>query len=276
MPTLILSSSYNTESRILRSAAQSLDWETFRFQGDNIPTWYEAKDKQHAIYCTVPKAFDVARRLDSILLGCSGSWLSSLPDKFTGRRIETLELKDAICLEEHCFIKPALGKSFDAATRTGQALRSQTSHLPPSLLVHVSDVVEWEMEYRCFAKDKEVKTLSPYRRGDALFSSYASPLRGPRREADAAREFANLVLSSVPCPSAFVLDVGIIRGRGWSVVEPNECWGAGVYGCTPSEVLEVLLAATVARRTATGEDMKWNYAEHYFLACPHMKEHREG
>ncbi len=71
-------------------------------------------------------------------------------------------------------------------------------------------------------------TLSPYRRGDVTFSSYAAPLRGPRRELDAASKFANSVLNSVPCPSALVLDVGIIKGRGWAVVEPNECWGAGI------------------------------------------------
>jgi hypothetical protein len=89
---------------------------------------------------------------------------------------------------------------------------------------------------------------------------------------ETASEFANSVLSSVPCPRAFVLDVGIIKGKGWAVVEPNECWGSGVYGCTPTKVLEVLLAATVQRRSATDEDLKSNYAEHYFRACPHMKD----
>jgi hypothetical protein len=89
---------------------------------------------------------------------------------------------------------------------------------------------------------------------------------------EAASEFAASVLSSVPCPKAFVLDVGIIKGKGWAVVEPNECWGSGVYGCTPTKVLDVLLAATLQRRNATAEDMEWNYAEHYFRACPHMKD----
>jgi len=60
----------------------------------------------------------------------------------------------------------------------------------------------------------------------------------------------------------------------WAVVEPNECWGAGVYGCTPAKVLEVLLAATVPSGEAAEEDMKWNYAELYFRACPHMKDER--
>jgi hypothetical protein len=271
MPTLILSSSYTTESKILRRAAEALKWGTFRFQGGNIPASYEHKDTQHAIYCTVPKAFHVASRLDSMLLGCSSNWLPDLPDEFSKRRIELHELRNAANIKEHRFIKPALGKSFDAAVRSGQELMSQTPHLPPSLIVHASEVVEWETEYRCFAKDHEVMTLSPYRRGGVTFCSYKSPLRGPRRESEEASEFANSVLHSVPCPRAFVLDVGIVKGRGWAVVEPNECWGAGIYGCTPSKVLEVLLAALVQKFKATKEDLKWDYAEHYFRACPHMK-----
>ena len=251
MPTLILSSKYTTESKILRKAAQALKWETFRFENDSVPVWYEGRNAQHAIYCTVPKAFSVADKLDSILLGCSSDWLTSLPATFLMRRVELFALKDAIGITERCFIKPALGKSFDAGVRTGQALMSEASRLPPNLLVHVSEIVEWEAEYRCFTKNNEVATVSPYRSQGVTFSSYASPLTGPRIELEAAFEFARCVLNSAPCPKAFVLDVGIIKGKGWAVVEPNECWGAGIYGCSPRKVLEVLLAATVQRCQAT-------------------------
>lgn len=274
MPTLILSSKYTTDSKILRKAAQSLKWETYRFEDDSVPSWYESRSAQHAIYCTVPKAFDIAARLDSILLGCSSDWLTHLPENLSKRRVELLTLGDAVSLTEPCFIKPALGKSFDAGVRTGQVLKSQASRLPPDFLVHVSEVVEWEAEYRCFTKNNEVVTLSPYRRDGVTFSSYTSPLTGPRSELNAASEFARSVLNSVPCPRSFALDVGIIKGRGWAVVEPNECWGAGVYGCSPSKVLEALSTATVQRCQATAEDVKWDYAEHYFRACPHMKNRR--
>ncbi len=274
MPTVILSSSYTTESKVLRRAAETLKWETFRFQGENLPTGYELRNNSHAIYCTVPKAFNVASRLNCVLLGCSSNWLVDLPEKFSKRRIELLDLKEAMSIKERCFMKPALGKSFDAAVRAGPSLISQVSHLPADLLVHVSETVEWETEYRRFTENNEVRTLSPYRRGEVTFSSYASPLKGPRHELEAAAKFADSVLNSVPCPRAFVLDVGIIKGRGWAVVEPNECWGSGIYGCTPAKILEVLLAATVPRRMATAEDMEWDYAKHYFRACPHMKDHQ--
>lgn len=274
MPTLILSPTYNTESKILRKAADELGWKTFRFQGENLPAEYEPGSDPHAIYCTVPKAFDVASRLATLLLGGGGEWLVNLPEEFSKRRVQLLTLKEARGVEGRCFIKPALGKSFDATVRTGPSLASETDHLPPGLLAHVAEPVEWEAEYRCFVRDGEVLTLSPYRRGGVSFSGYASPLKGPASEQNSASEFARSVLQAVPCPVSFVLDVGLIKGRGWAVVEPNECWGAGIYGCTPPEVLEVLLSANVPRGRATKKEMAWDYAEHYFRACPHMEDRR--
>jgi hypothetical protein len=39
------------------------------------------------------------------------------------------------------------------------------------------------------------------------------------------------------------MDVGVIQHRGWAVVELNAAWGAGIYGCDPDEVLEVVRCA---------------------------------
>ena len=61
-------------------------------------------------------------------------------------------------------------------------------------------------------------------------------------------EFINNVLADnrVKLPVAAVLDVGVIQGRGWAVVEQNAAWGSGIYGCDPVRVLEVLRYATVS------------------------------
>jgi len=57
-----------------------------------------------------------------------------------------------------------------------------------------------------------------------------------------AEQFIRTVLadSRVDLPRATVLDVGVITGRGWAVIEQNSAWGSGIYGCDPEEVLEVL------------------------------------
>ncbi|MEM8953398.1 MAG: ATP-grasp domain-containing protein [Verrucomicrobiota bacterium] len=271
MPTLILSPTHHSESRILRKAAQGLGWSTFRFQGDGLPAFYSGESVDSAIYCTVPNAFVVARQLDSFLLGCSSNWLPDLPEEFLKRTVMLCPLMEAKREELRRFIKPALGKSFEAAVMTGSDLDSVASHLPDDLEVHAAEVVEWEVEYRCFAADQAVKTLSPYRRGETIFSGYDRPLAGPHEEEAEAQGFANSVVEAVRCPRAFVLDVGKIKGRGWAVVESNECWGAAIYGCAPPAVLEVLLKANVSRTAATEEDRLWDYAKHYFRACPHMK-----
>jgi hypothetical protein len=48
----------------------------------------------------------------------------------------------------------------------------------------------------------------------------------------------------VDLPVATVVDVGLIEGLGWAAVEQNAAWGAGIYGCDPDAVLDVLHAAS--------------------------------
>ncbi len=50
-------------------------------------------------------------------------------------------------------------------------------------------------------------------------------------------------------PAALVIDAGVIRGVGPAVVEANEASGAGIYGCDPRDVLDVLRAATIKSST---------------------------
>ena len=41
-------------------------------------------------------------------------------------------------------------------------------------------------------------------------------------------------------PPAFVVDVGLVEGRGWAVVEFNPAWCSGLLGTDPTAVLSVL------------------------------------
>ncbi|HNB74240.1 MAG TPA: hypothetical protein PLS70_24185 [Acidobacteriota bacterium] len=41
-----------------------------------------------------------------------------------------------------------------------------------------------------------------------------------------------------------VIDVGVISGKGWAVVEANAAFGSGIYGCDPAQVLPVLAEAS--------------------------------
>jgi hypothetical protein len=61
------------------------------------------------------------------------------------------------------------------------------------------------------------------------------------RRGQQALQFAARVLQQdTSLPHAVVLDVGVIEGRSWAVVEANAAWGSGLYGCDASQVLRVV------------------------------------
>ena len=69
----------------------------------------------------------------------------------------------------------------------------------------------------------------------------------------------------VSSPPAFALDVGIIRDRGWAVVECNECWASGIYACDPIRVFETLVSAAV--HSDIIQTPAWDFHQHYINAC---------
>ena len=63
MPSLIVSSSYTTDSQLLRQTARTLGWETLRLDGCRIADWFDPPDDQIALFCTAPDAFNIADQL---------------------------------------------------------------------------------------------------------------------------------------------------------------------------------------------------------------------
>ena len=76
---------------------------------------------------------------------------------------------------------------------------------------------------------------------------------------EAAKAFAAEVLARAgdSFPSAIVLDVGRIEGRGWAVVELNPAWSSGLYACDAAGVLRVLPRASGTSRTVASGDARW-------------------
>ena len=114
-----------------------------------------------------------------------------------------------------------------------------------SLPVLVQEIVQWDVEYRCFISEKV--------RQSCLILLAAHGKRSPRdengiwsaNELPEAIEFCNSFLSdpNVCVPDACVIDVGVIPARGWAVIECNAAWSSGIYGCDGAAVLPVLLRA---------------------------------
>jgi hypothetical protein len=58
-------------------------------------------------------------------------------------------------------------------------------------------------------------------------------------------------------PPAFVVDVGLVEGRGWAVVEFNPAWCSGLLGADPAAVLGVLERACRDADALAEEDRRW-------------------
>lgn len=112
------------------------------------------------------------------------------------------------------------------------------------LAVLVSEPVSWVVDFRCFCLDGRIKALSPYLRDGALASE--ENFAAEDHELSEAADFAEKVLMATAdfTSRAVVIDVGLVDGFGWAVVEVNAAWGSGVYGCDPEIVSDVVWHAT--------------------------------
>ena len=270
MPSLICSSRYTIDSQILRKTAQSLGWETLRLDGNTIPDWFDPPDSEIALFYTAPHAFDIAKQLGRTLVGCNPNWTVNLPTEMLNRDLRQTTLGDALRMTKPQFVKHAVSKAFPAAVYSAEKLSAETSSIHRDSLVHIGEPVEFECEFRCFVAQSRVNTISPYVYDGQIVSYYESFPAVDESELEKVRAYAETVLNhpDVPSPPAFTLDVGIIRGRGWAVVECNECWASGIYACDPTRVLETLVFAAV--QSDTMKTSPWNFQQHYTNACPNI------
>jgi len=244
MTTLLLSSRQTGDAQSLWRAAIQRKWQVARARGLTIP---EIDDPEIVIYVEALFAPEIAKRLGRELLDPAEDWLVKLPASLTRRQINMATLGEARRHTEAAFIKPPNDKSFTAQVyETGAELSRDFDDNMPVL---ISMPVEWETEFRCFCLDGQVVTHSPYVRGGELarFSDYAMS----KMESDNAISTAEKALgyADLGLPRAVVVDVGKIKGEGWAVVEANGAWGAGIYGCDPGLVLDVIRHCTTSSQT---------------------------
>lgn len=236
MPTLILGPRHTEDGQRLWRAAGELGWRTERLASWRIPDDLRGVPEP-VVYAEALFAPTLAAELGLTLSEPPADWLVTLPDEYRKRAVTLTTVGQARADPEPRFVKPPNDKSFPAAVRTGPEV---PEWVPDGTPVLVQEVVEWEVEFRCFVLDRRVRTFSVYLRAGELQkdAGYAST------EAEDAEllAFTGRLLADdrVPLPRAVVLDVGVVRGRGWAAVELNAAWGSGVYGCDPRGVLEVL------------------------------------
>ncbi|HYT87585.1 MAG TPA: ATP-grasp domain-containing protein [Gemmataceae bacterium] len=251
MPTLILPPRYTPDSIAVSKAAVRAGWGVERLGSWRVPD--HLAGQEFVLYGEPLFAAVVADPLGLSLLEPPLDWLAGLSQELTRRRIRFTTLAEARNLTDPTFVKPAEDKCFPARVYESGRDLPGADVLSATTPVLVARTVDWQMEFRCFALDGEVLSLSPYLRDGKLAQAEDGSWPATEDELARARAFASAVLRDpqTSLPPAIVLDVGVIRGEGWAVVEANAAWGSGVYGCDPEQVLRVVQRACVASdRTA--------------------------
>ncbi|MFD0683856.1 ATP-grasp domain-containing protein [Actinomadura fibrosa] len=255
MPTLVLSPRYTSDSKVLRSAAGLAGWRTERLSGWRAPERLRGEDV--ALYGEPTFVEVIAAQLGVALLDVPQGWLPGLPERHRRRSIDMSTLGDVrSSLARPVFVKPADGrKAFEGRVYGAPGELPGPDVLGDDLDVFVCEPVTWDVEFRCHVLDGVVVAMSPYLRDGELALTDEGVWATADGEAEAAREYAETLIAEVEVPPAIVLDVGFVRGRGWAVVEANAAWGAGLYGCDPRAVLDVLARGCVRR--ISDEDRPW-------------------
>ncbi|MFE9461975.1 ATP-grasp domain-containing protein [Streptomyces californicus] len=227
---------------LLSEAARRRGMEVAVLPAGSVPGRYRGREDAH--YYGGPRfAARAAGPLGVALLEPHDGWLDALPAAFTGRAVSRVPLSEARRRTGPFFAKPPTDKSFPAAVhRDGSTLPPP----PPGSgdpLVQVSEVVDWEEEFRIFLLDGEIRTGSRYARHGRLDPA---PLAGHCGEA-AVRAFVRELTAECghTLPGGVVVDVGRMRAPGraavWAVVEANMAWFSTVYAADPGLALDVVL-----------------------------------
>lgn len=244
MTTLLLTGRFGKDDQVLWHVAVERGWPVERLRGAQVPP---IDDPEVVVYAEAFYAPLIEAALGIHLLDPPEDWLANLTARFLHRDVQMMTLQAARRLDRPAFIKPPNDKSFKAAVYSSGA--SLPAEFDESMNVLVAEPVEWESEFRCFMLDGTVRTLSPYLRCGEL--AELEEFRANNDELRDATQFAEAVAadSAGELPSAIALDVGVVRGRGWAVVEANGAWGSGIYGCNPDAVLDVIRRAVTRGQT---------------------------
>ncbi|MDC0833879.1 ATP-grasp domain-containing protein [Geitlerinema sp. CS-897] len=241
MPTLVLSSRYSEDSIALWRAAIARGWDVERLVNWRLPPRLKTVSEP-VLHLEGLMADAIAEQLGVRLLTPAIDWLPNLPERYRKRWVYLSTLGEFRKSKTEAFVKPPNDKSFPARV---YKIANLPSDYPDEMPILISEIVQWEKEFRCFILNRNIKTFSIYLRHGKLQSE--NQFIHTHKEACELRQFMEILLSEdrVRIPQATVIDVGTIRGRGWAVVEQNSAWGAGLYGCDRDRVLEVLKYATV-------------------------------
>lgn len=250
---ILLLAPRKTQSSVqMEEAAKTLGWQTIRLDNWRAPQDLD-KTKQIVAYGEPLFVAAMADMLGLALLEPPFNWLEQLPEKYTRRKVELMPLSQAKARTEKIFAKPADDKCFPAAVyQSGEEITASLL-LPGDIPTLVSEVVEWEYEYRFFILERKIATCSIYLRDGALVAPEATP---PVNELNAITTMMQSFLDdhSLSIPPGVVIDAGLIKDRGLAILEANPPFGSGLYQCDAAAALTVVARSLRPRASLTTEE----------------------
>lgn len=229
----------HSEMMALHFAARELGWEVYPAP----TTWRMEEDFIKSNPVGVPYGCQLfaeilSEQLGWTLIGNSFDWLAKVPFKYTKRVVKFMTVDQARFYGKTKFIKPADEKVFQAKIYDEDEFNPPDSVLGTNPTL-VSDIVEFKSEYRCFVTNQKVQTYSCYIHDGVI--NHDANWRDPKiyEGLEPPDVFVNRMLEEVHSEPS-VIDVGIIPGLGWAIIESNQAWASGIYGCDPVEALLVM------------------------------------
>jgi len=255
--TLLLSTRSMPGAPALAQAAQLAGW--------SVRAWDEAPHvpagQRIVYYGRTDVVAQAAARYRLALLEPPLDLLTRLPASLLLRQVEAARFRDLCRLQRPTFVKPAdpLERCFDAGIYAQVSAIRAPRDLDPDLPVLVAEPVEWLVEFRCFVREGRLVAASPY-------LSFGRPVWQPWDQggskagpAGDARAVCGRLLAAkaLALPPAFVVDVGLIEGRGWAVVEFNPAWNSGLLRADLAAVLGVIERACRDKDNLDARDVAW-------------------
>ncbi len=235
-----LSPMYTEDSNTLKKASLTSLYELSRFNAQwKVPEEFRANVV--AVYGEDIYAEIVAEQCNLTLTKPDDHWLSIIPKEFTKRKILYGQLKDFIN-QGPVFIKCSDFKSFKAGIFDKVTDIKGFDSLDPEMTVFISEVVEWELEVRCFVLNGEIQTFSSYWRNGVYDTD---PLKEMEQQELSAFFSRFMEQYAETLPKAIVLDFGVINGKGWALIEANPAWCSGLYACDAVKALEVIVESCI-------------------------------
>lgn len=241
---LLLSFRFSNDSRTLGMTASQAGWDVERMHEWKIPDLAVGR-KDLVIYGEHLFAEFVAERTGIKLVEPADDLLQKLPYELRLREVSMIKLKNARAEVGPKFIKPPGFKNLKAMVYSSGAALPNDPEMD-DIDVLVSDIVDFAVEFRVFILAEKIVDFCAYAR-DGKLNLGDGVVLWPWTEAEevGAIELVNKVIASGQLPEAVALDVGLIRDKGWAVVEANPSWGSGIYGCDPTKILPVLAKSVI-------------------------------